>query len=238
MSALRFAADVLQMQKHVLDLFSLKDCHIAVLGGQGLLGQVCVETILELEGIPLSIDIKSGADYECDILDSKALHWIANRCQFHGVVNCVVGNQRPADLPLTGWPEDIRAGFDAAAGAHDAFHNSLLHTRGCWLNIGSDLSLKAPDPDRYKPLFKPASYSAVKHAIIGLTRYYALLWAPDIRVNCLCPGSIDQGQAIPACALGRLAQPHEMKGALAWLLSDASTYVTGAVISVDGGSTL
>jgi len=224
--------------RKALDLFSLKDRRIAILGGQGLLGQICVETVLELNGIPLSIDIKSGADYECDILEEKALHWIANRYQFHGVVNCVVGNQRATDLPLANLSEDLRAGFDAAAQAHEAFYSPLLHSRGCFLNLGSDLSVKAPDPKRYAPLYKPASYSAVKHAIIGLTRYYALLWAPDIRVNCLCPGSIDQGQAVPACALARLAQPHEMKGALAWLLSDASSYVTGAVINVDGGSTI
>ena len=224
--------------KTLKELLSLKDRRIAVLGGQGLLGQICVEVITELEGIPLSIDIKSGADYECDVLDRQALRWIACHYQHHGVVNCVVGNQKPVNAPDQGFDTDIAAGFVAAQTAMEAFAGTLRDNRGVFLNIGSDLSLKPPDPKRYGSQFKPASYSAVKHAVIGLTRYYAALWAPEVRVNCLCPGSIDQGQAIPACALKRLAQPHEMKGALAWLLSDASSYVTGAVISVDGGSTL
>ncbi len=212
---------------------------VAILGGEGLLGQVCKKTIEDLGGEAISIDVMVGANYVCDITkDINRLSDIAGYHRYDGVINCVVGNQKPVSFPTSLWNDDIRAGLTGASWAMDAFHRPLAATKGVYLNIGSDLSLQAPDHQRYGDKFKPLSYSVVKHGIIGMTRYYAALWGKEgIRVNCLCPGSIDQGQAVPDCSLERLAQPHEMQGAIAWLMSDASSYVTGAVISVDGGST-
>ncbi len=227
-------------QMTVIDSFSLKNRTIAVLGGEGLLGGVAVQTISDLGGKPISIDIKTGADYVCDIAnDATGLFFLAEHHSYSGVVNCVVGNQGAVPTPEWYYDDDLQVGLVAAKTAHQAFHKALHRTRGVFLNVGSDLSLRAPDPQRYDPMYKPLSYSVVKHGIIGMTRYYAALWGKEgIRVNCLCPGSIDQGQAVPRCALGRLAHKDEMAGAIAWLLSDASSYVTGAVISVDGGSTI
>lgn len=225
---------------NTLDLFSLKGKRIVVLGGEGLLGQVCRETIGELDGEAISVDVLVGANYVCDISKHPDSLWeIARYHPYDGVINCVVGNQRPVCLPQSRWDSDIQVGLTGAAHAMAAFHEPLKARKGVFLNIGSDLSLQAPDHARYGDKFKPLSYSVVKHGVVGMTRYYAALWGKDgIRVNCLCPGSIDQGQAVPDCALGRLAQPHEMKGVIAWLMSDASSYVTGAIISVDGGSTI
>jgi NAD(P)-dependent dehydrogenase (short-subunit alcohol dehydrogenase family) len=213
---------------------------IAVLGGEGLLGRVCCDTIRELRGQPISVDIVQTADHVCDLVrNQRYLQKIADSRPYFGVINCVVGNQKPVHVPQAGWNEDIHAGLSAANNAMLAFHSAMRLSQGVYLNIGSDLSLRAPDPQRYGEKYKPVSYSVVKHGIIGLTRYYAALWGREgIRVNCLCPGSIDQGQAVPDCALNRLAQPHELKGAIAWLMSDASSYVTGAIVSVDGGSTI
>lgn len=220
-----------------LDLFSMQGKRVAVLGGQGLLGQVCCETIYELGGDAISVDVTVGANYVCDITDQVRLTRVAGYHDYDGVINCVVGNQKPVCFPTSQWDSDIDIGLTGAAKAMVAFYEPLKRTKGSYLNIGSDLSLKAPDPDRYGDKFKPLAYSVVKHGLIGMTRYYASLWGRQgIRVNCLCPGSIDQGQEIPRCSLARLAKPHELKGAVAWLMSEASSYVTGAVISVDGGS--
>ena len=89
----------------------------------------------------------------------------------------------------------------------------------------------------------PAVYTTSKAGVIGLTKHLASYWANrGIRVNCLVPGGAESGQnetfkrkyseRIP---LGRMAQPRELVGALIYLASDASSYVTGQNIVVDGG---
>jgi len=149
-----------------------------------------------------------------------------------------VGNQKPVPDPLQNWEADLSAGLTAVANSCDIFGNHMSHTGGgVILNIGSDLSLIAPDHSLYKPgTRKPASYSAVKHGIIGLTRYYGTLW-PNVRCNVLCPGGIDQGQTIPKNPMNRLAKPEDLFGPVALLITDASSYMTGSVVVVDGGRT-
>jgi len=226
----------------ILDFFRLQNQKIAVLGGNGLLGKVVRNTVTELGGEVISIDrVYSGENtYTCDITEPYQLGKIAGYHDYNGVINCAIGNQYAGAEPITSrFHRDIDVGLLGAANAHECFYEPLKKTAGVFLNIGSDLSLKPPDPNRYGKQFKPLSYSIIKYGIVGMTKYYAALWGRDqIRVNCLCPGGIEQGQAVPQCALGRLAKPHEMAGAIAWLISEASSYVTGAVISVDGGSTL
>ena len=89
----------------------------------------------------------------------------------------------------------------------------------------------------------PAVYSVSKAAVIGLTKYLATYWADkNIRVNCITPGGVESCQndvfkekyssRVP---LGRMAQPEEMVGALLYLASNASSYVTGQNIIIDGG---
>jgi NAD(P)-dependent dehydrogenase (short-subunit alcohol dehydrogenase family) len=219
----------------VVDQFTLKDRRIVVVGSEGLLGTVARKTISELGGQPISVDVK---DMGIELTDYAALRYVADQGQVHGVINCAIGNQMPTDDAQRFLESDLKTGLTGAAVCHKVFHAPLKATKGVFINVGSDLSHKAPDPERYGNQFKPLAYSVVKHSIIGMTRYYAALWGKDgIRVNCFCPGSIDQGQAIPDCPLNRLAQASEMAGPLAFLLSDASSYMTGAVLSVDGGST-
>ena len=88
-------------------------------------------------------------------------------------------------------------------------------------------------------------YAAAKAGLIGLTRYFAARWGPaGIRVNAIAPGGVESGQndvfakrygaRVP---LGRMARSDEVVGAVVWLASDAASYVTGQVISIDGGLT-
>jgi NAD(P)-dependent dehydrogenase (short-subunit alcohol dehydrogenase family) len=126
--------------------------------------------------------------------------------------------------------------------------------RGVILNIASDLGVIAPDqriyrrpgvPDDQQPV-KPVSYSVVKHGLIGLTRYLATYWADQgVRVNALSPGGVFTGQdegfvkrLTDLIPLGRMAHEEEYKAAVVFLVSDASSYMTGANIMMDGGRTV
>lgn len=122
---------------------------------------------------------------------------------------------------------------------------------GVILNIASDLSVIAPDQNLYKQkgltdelqAVKPVTYSVIKTGLIGLTRYLASYWADKgVRSNALSPGGVyvDQDaefvtrleQLIP---MGRMAQPDEYIGAIQFLCSDASAYMNGQNIVIDGG---
>ena len=115
---------------------------------------------------------------------------------------------------------------------------------GVIINIASDLSVIAPNHSIYnKGVYKPVMYSVVKHGIIGLTKYLSTYWnSKKIRCNALSPGSVEQNQSkkligklkklIP---LNRLAQKDEYKSAIQFLCSDASKYMTGQNLVIDGG---
>ncbi len=158
------------------------------------------------------------------------------------------------NLELKDWNLDIAVGLTGAMlccqvfGAHMANHGG-----GVIVNIGSEYSLIAPDqtvyrieglPDDQQPS-KPITYTVVKHAIVGLTKHLAVYWAAKgIRVNCLCPGGVEQNQdpefkkritrLIP---MGRMAKQEDMRGALVFLCADASSFMTGEVVAVNGGRT-
>jgi NAD(P)-dependent dehydrogenase (short-subunit alcohol dehydrogenase family) len=90
---------------------------------------------------------------------------------------------------------------------------------------------------------KPVTYSAIKHGLIGLTRYLATYWADKgVRVNALSPGGVftDQPDEFVArlsrlIPLGRMARRDEYRAAILFLCSDASTYMTGQNVVMDGG---
>lgn len=158
------------------------------------------------------------------------------------------------NFSLDAWHQDLAVGLTGAFICSQIIGSELArHGHGVVLNISSDLGIVAPDqrlyeqgglpPDR-QPV-KPVTYSVVKTALIGLTRYLATYWAGQgVRVNALCPGGVQAGQPeefvqrvefrIP---MGRMAHKDEYKGAVQFLVSDASSYMTGAIVVVDGGRT-
>jgi gluconate 5-dehydrogenase len=114
--------------------------------------------------------------------------------------------------------------------------------------LGSMYGVVGSYPDAYEGVCvaSPVAYHAFKGGVIQMTRHLAVYWAKDrVRVNCLSPGPFPSKQA-PAELVARLetkspmrrmGQPHELKGALLFLASDASSYVTGQNLIVDGGWT-
>ena len=122
--------------------------------------------------------------------------------------------------------------------------------RGSIVNVGSVYGLLSPDQGLYdfrreagETFFKPVAYSVSKSALLNLTRYLATYWgSAGVRVNTLTPHGIENGQPaafVEAFAarspVGRLMDVSEALGAVVFLASDASSYVTGANLVVDGG---
>jgi NAD(P)-dependent dehydrogenase (short-subunit alcohol dehydrogenase family) len=123
--------------------------------------------------------------------------------------------------------------------------------RGSIVNVGSLYATIAPDPGMYDhlglepPFLKPPAYGASKAGVISLTRYFARLWGPDgVRVNALSPGGVLGGQDpeflrkfTARTPLRRLAEDDDLAGPRLFLASDASRYLTGHELRVDGGFT-
>jgi NAD(P)-dependent dehydrogenase (short-subunit alcohol dehydrogenase family) len=122
--------------------------------------------------------------------------------------------------------------------------------RGSIVNVGSVYGLLSPDQGLYdfrraagEEFFKPVAYSVSKSALLNLTRYLATYWGRSgVRVNTLTPHGIENGQPEPfveafasRSPLGRLMDVNEALGGVVYLASDASSYVTGANLVVDGG---
>ena len=122
----------------------------------------------------------------------------------------------------------------------------LKKTSGCIINISSDAGLKA-----YQG-FNADAYSATKAALIVLTKCWALEYAKDkIRVNCICPGVVDTDMTKPFLKnqkdiefmnnehpLGRIGQPEEIGKAVLYFVSDDASWVTGSILTVDGGESI
>ena len=156
------------------------------------------------------------------------------------------------DYPLKAWQQAIDVNLTGTfLCCQQAVKPMLSQKGGVIINLASIYGLTAPDQRLYQrpgqpDRFKPAYYSATKAGVLGLTRYLAAYYAgKNIRVNSISPGGVYNGhdeefvKAYSARAvLSRMAEKDEMNGALLYLASDASKYVTGANIVVDGGWTI
>lgn len=161
---------------------------------------------------------------------------------------------RLEQFPLSVWNADLAVGLTGAFLCSRVFGTFFASQRhGVILNIASDLAVIGPDQriyrqpgidDSQQPV-KPVTYPVVKAGLLGLTRYLATYWADKgVRVNALLPGGVYTNQdaefvqrltnLIP---MGRMAHEDEYKAAVVFLISDASSYMTGASVSVDGGRT-
>jgi NAD(P)-dependent dehydrogenase (short-subunit alcohol dehydrogenase family) len=165
----------------------------------------------------------------------------------------VMETSRLEIFPLDQWNLQIAVGLTGAFLCSQVFGTAMARDGkgGVILNIASDLSVFAPDQRLYRKegladdmqSVKPVTYSVIKAGLIGLTRYLATYWADrGVRANALSPGGVFNGQGeefvqrlsslIP---LGRMAKRDEYRAAVQFLCADASSYMNGQNIVMDGG---
>lgn len=159
---------------------------------------------------------------------------------------------RLENFSLKLWNQDIVVGLTGAFLCSQVIGSQMaLQGEGVILNISSDLGIISPDQRIYhkktlsknqQPV-KPISYSVIKHGLIGLTKYLATYWAENnVRVNAICPGGVYTNQPqefvkklTSLIPIGRMAHIDEYHGAIQFLVSNASSYMTGAALVIDGG---
>jgi NAD(P)-dependent dehydrogenase (short-subunit alcohol dehydrogenase family) len=165
----------------------------------------------------------------------------------------VMHSSRFEAFPVPQWQMEIAVGLTGAMLCSQVFGGAMAKRgNGVILNIASDLGVIAPDQRLYRqphvtrdeeqPV-KPVTYSVIKHGLIGLTKYLATYWADQgVRVNAISPGGVFNNQD-PAFVekltrlipMGRMARADEYCAAIQFLCSDASSYMTGQNIVMDGG---
>lgn len=194
---------------------------------------------------------------ECDLEDADARAALADRVAPCGLSVLVNNAAFVGTSELTGWVEPFagqsvetwRRALEVNLTA--AFHLCQLFAPvlgagpgGSIVNIASIYGMWGPDYALYEgtEMANPAAYGASKGGLIQFTRWLSTTLAPQVRANVISPGGVARGQPsdfvdryIARTPLNRMAREEDFRGAVAYLASDLSAYVTGQVLAVDGG---
>lgn len=166
-----------------------------------------------------------------------------------------INKSRLENFDLSQWNLEISVGLTGAMLCTKNFGIEMAKdNKGVILNISSDLGVIAPDQRLYMQLeieeneqnVKPVTYSVIKHALIGLTKYTATYWAnKGVRCNTFAPGGVFNNHSeeflnriTPLIPMGRMAKIDEYESAILFLCSDASSYMNGAILNMDGGRSI
>lgn len=196
--------------------------------------------------------------YACDITDIASLDAIKSAIvSDYGKLDILVndawsGNKNTLEsISIDDWNYDVNVCLNGPFYTIKTMMPLLKETQGVILNVASMYGVVAPDYQIYEGTnhANPPSYGAAKAGIVQLTKYLASFMAPDkIRVNAISPGPFPFKSTVDSIPefiktlerknmLGRIGDPEDLKGVVALLCSDASSYITGQNICVDGGWT-
>ena len=210
--------------------------------------------------ITMVMDVSQGAEVRkvADQLLKNGLHIdiLVNNAAIDPMVKGeqgIVETSRLESFPLEQWDLQVAVGLTGAFICSQVFGTAMAHScrGGVILNIASDLSVFSPDQRLYRkeglandmqPV-KPVTYSVIKAGLVGLTRYLATYWADKgVRANALSPGGVYNGQGedfvnrlTALIPLGRMAAKDEYRATIQFLCSDASAYMNGQNVLMDGG---
>lgn len=200
-----------------------------------------------------------------DVTNRKSLVAVRDQCSGAGKIPSILVNNagidqppgsgeryRIEDIPVDAFARVLEVNAAGAFLAAQVFGPAMVAQRiGSIINIGSLYATVSPDARFYDhisgdvPFTKPPAYGASKGALLNITRYLATHWgASGVRVNMLSPGGVEGSQDpdfkskfTSRVPLGRMAVSDDLVGPLIFLASDASRYVTGTELRVDGGFT-
>jgi len=213
----------------------------------------------ECKGFVVDITNEEQIKKNCSVI-------IAKYGKIDGLINNAANNPKIEDNDLINfsrlenfnvdiWKNDLKIGLLGSflCVKYYGFAISKNPQGGSIINVSSDLGVIAPNQNLYKKegvsedlqSVKPVTYSVIKHGINGLTKYVSTYWADkNVRCNSICPGGVFNNQpedflnkVSKLIPLGRMAKKEELNGIIIYLLSDASSYVNGSIINIDGGRT-
>lgn len=246
-------------------IFNLKDKVVLITGGLGIQGPEHAKAFKKVGAKVVITDIKGG-DYKMDVTEPDSVKQGVDKIiKEHGQIDVLVNNagatgkqvSRAAapfeDQLLEDWEHILKVNLAGTFLCSQAVGKFMAKQgKGSIINIASIYGLVGPDFSIYKQaeyggkkMGTPTAYAASKGGVISLTRYLASYWADKgVRVNCVTPGGIFDNQSedfVKAYSknvpMGRMARKDEISGAILYLASDLSSYVTGANIVIDGGLT-
>lgn len=182
-------------------------------------------------------------------LDTKELKCLINNAAINPEPGLITSNNTIENFDINHWNLELSVGLTGAVLMSKHVGPLIADSGGGFiLNISSDLSIISPDQRIYRihgseNFVKPVSYSIIKSGLVGLTRYLATYWAEqNIRVNSLSPGGVENGQPIEfvrnlekLIPMSRMARKDEYRGAVKFLCSSQSSYMTGQNLVMDGG---
>lgn len=243
--------------------------NILITGANGFLGSYYVNFLCE-ENFIIAVDKKFSnlkkikkknlILLKCDLSKEsslKKLIKILNDKKY--IIDVLINNAAIDAKPNNGrlnltqknWNQEFNVSLFASTFLSYVIGNKMAKKKnGCIINIGSDLSIIAPNQNIYKTSFKnylkPPSYSIIKHGTVGMTKYFASLFAKNlVRVNAISPGPIfndnpkqlikELKKVIP---MKRMGKKEDLKSVIEFLINDQSSYLTGQNIVMDGGRTI
>lgn len=244
------------------DLFSVKDKVVVITGGAGFLGKQYAKA-LEEAGALVAVWDRQGIARYIDITDfdevKREVELLLNKFERIDILinNAALNPASSRDknkcwtpyenFPLDLWDTELNINLTGAMIATQAVAPQMMKQRsGSIIFVASDLALIAPNNSIYDPgSFKDIAYVTSKAGILGLMRGWAsYLGRYNIRVNALVPGGMYRNQPeefvkknSQLTMLGRMSREGEYNGPILFLASDASSYMTGACLVIDGGRT-
>lgn len=237
---------------------------VILTGGNGFLGREYAQVLGDAGAKVVTWDISGEVSYLVDItskmrVESAVEDVLSRFGRIDVLINNAALNPAPnspeskaqfmpyEQYPLDVWRRELEVGLTGSLICAQAVMPVMMRQRsGSIINIGSHYGLIAPDNQIYPDgMFKSIGYATVKGAIPNFTRALAAYLGPyGVRANCLVPGGVQRGHDQEflkkygeKTMLGRMADSHEYNQAILFLASDASSYMTGSLLVIDGGWT-